>query len=106
MIASLVDHFQLIKSKITVKCWDFKKMNAFLGNSPLWIYVKAFSFTENLNKLFSSASTKDLTCIHGIRVLTFIWIIFGHTAAWVNYQIFSKIIKRIIKSRIKKCDQL
>lgn len=46
---------------------------------------------RNLRKLVSTKSNGDeLNCIHGIRFVTMVWIIIGHTLEWNNLNIFSK----------------
>lgn len=45
----------------------------------------AFSLPRNVSKLLSeNVAETDLTCLHGMRVFTVSWIIFGHSVVWVN----------------------
>lgn len=39
----------------------------------------------------TTKTKQNLSCINGIRVLSMIWIIFGHSIEWTDYSLFSKI---------------
>lgn len=38
----------------------------------------------------SSSGNDELSCVHGIRVLTICWIIMGHTLDWNNLNVYRK----------------
>ncbi len=46
---------------------------------------------KNIKKLITTKTNENLSCIHGIRVLTMVWIIFGHTIEWADWNLYSKI---------------
>ena len=52
--------------------------------------VYLFSLKQNVNYLLAKRSSDALPCIHGIRVFSIIWVVFGHTMLWMNYQLFSR----------------
>jgi len=39
----------------------------------------------------SPETDQELSCLHGIRVMTIIWVIFGHTIEWTYWGIYSNI---------------
>jgi hypothetical protein len=41
--------------------------------------LKAFSLGDNFEKLMSTQTNQELSCLNGLRVLTIVWIIIGHT---------------------------
>nr|XP_027205919.1 nose resistant to fluoxetine protein 6-like isoform X1 [Dermatophagoides pteronyssinus] len=55
-------------------------------------FITCFSPARNCRKLFttktSSSGNDELSCIHGLRVLTICWIIMGHTLDWNNLNVF------------------
>lgn len=53
-------------------------------DGPIVSYVHCFSALTNGRKLLSmkvSKSPTNLSCVHGIRVLSTLWVVIGHT--WV-----------------------
>ena len=53
-------------------------------------FIDTFSIKRNINNLFNERTSTMFSCIHGIRVITILWIILGHTIEWSNYKIFSR----------------
>ncbi|XP_046378688.2 uncharacterized protein LOC124150714 [Haliotis rufescens] len=53
----------------------------------------AFSIPRNAEKILSTASGEgNLGCIHGIRVLSMAWVIFGHSASWSPLKTVENIV--------------
>lgn len=53
-------------------------MFAFLPGLKVRIF-QCFSLTRNFPKLMNTdVSEKSIGCLHGVRVLTILWIILGH----------------------------
>lgn len=51
--------------------------------APLHQPLLWFSPIRNLRRLlFSPSHEDDLACVHGMRVVTMVWIIIGHTLDW------------------------
>ncbi|CAG2103571.1 unnamed protein product, partial [Medioppia subpectinata] len=40
--------------------------------------------------LLSNESSERFACIHGLRVLTLVWVVFSHSTEWTNFQLFSR----------------
>jgi hypothetical protein len=53
------------------------------------VLVEVFSMRKNAKRLLSPQTTENLSCLHGIRVITIFWVILGHTVVWVHFQMFS-----------------
>ena len=53
-----------------------------------------FSPSRNVRKLINTKSIEDeLSCVHGLRFITIIWIMLAHTMEWTNLNIYRKISK-------------
>lgn len=81
------------------KVSDSKKENVKLYNYSITHtgqneFLACFSPARNCRKLFmtqtSSSGNDELSCVHGIRVLTICWIIMGHTLDWNNLNVYRK----------------
>lgn len=60
--------------------WITLTRNETLARGPLR-YVLVFSFYTNLPKIFrinTNESEEVISCLHGIRVLTMVWVVMGH----------------------------
>jgi len=70
--------------------------------------LEMFSLEHNLKKLLSSKTDNEISCIHGIRVITITWVIFGHSIDWTYWGIYSnvdrfdKIITHILNSLFRE----
>ena len=76
----------------TASLWERfgpKKHNC--EGSPL--LIELFSIKQNLKCLFAKRSSEVFPCIHGIRVLTLVWVIFSHSTEWTNFQLFSRAFR-------------
>ena len=61
-------------------------------------YLDAFSIAKNARAVFNCRTQCDqLRCLNGIRVLTNIWVMFGHTVIWSHREAFSKQSRLKIK---------
>jgi hypothetical protein len=54
------------------------------------LIINSFSLRQNLKSLFANRSSEEFECIHGIRVLTLVWVIFSHSTEWTNFQLYSR----------------
>lgn len=53
--------------------------------------MRDFSIPRNLEQvLHGKSSESQLSCLHGIRVLTMGWVVMGHTYALTNHQAFGQ----------------
>ena len=55
--------------------------------------IELLSIKRNLKTLLAKRTSEALPCIHGIRVISMIWIIFGHSTDWLDYNIFSRAFR-------------
>ncbi|XP_054157260.1 nose resistant to fluoxetine protein 6-like [Oppia nitens] len=55
-------------------------------------FVKIFSLKINFDKLITVKTSQELSCIHGIRFFTLIWIIYGHTVLWNDFNLFGRTL--------------
>ncbi|XP_054153004.1 nose resistant to fluoxetine protein 6-like [Oppia nitens] len=62
-------------------------INDFQKNSNGYKFIKIFSLNRSVHRLLAPTSSSDLSCIHGIRVLSILWILYGHTILWNNNQL-------------------
>ncbi|CAG2118981.1 unnamed protein product, partial [Medioppia subpectinata] len=58
-------------------------------NSKGFVFVRAFSVRKTYNRLIAPTTSRDLSCIHGIRVLTIVWILFGHTRSFLGKELLT-----------------
>ncbi|XP_075589358.1 nose resistant to fluoxetine protein 6-like isoform X3 [Dermatophagoides farinae] len=71
-------------------------------------FLACFSPARNCRKLFmtqtSSSGNDELSCVHGIRVLTICWIIMGHTLDWNNLNVYRDtfLIKESLSDLMKQ----
>ncbi|XP_054153015.1 nose resistant to fluoxetine protein 6-like [Oppia nitens] len=59
----------------------------FKKNSNGYTFIKIFSLNQSVHRLLAPTLSSDLSCIHGIRVLSILWILYGHTIQWNNHQL-------------------
>ncbi len=47
--------------------------------------VKCFSLESNMAKLFDSKqSDRSISCLNGLRVISMMWVVLGHTFAFAS----------------------
>lgn len=76
--AAIVDRF---------KCHDTVDNNGKPSHSLVHLLIW-FSPVRNTRKLVCTKSYEDLSCVHGLRFVTMIWIIIAHTLEWNNLNTF------------------
>lgn len=63
------------------------------GSNSLAAWLLPFSIWSNARRLFdvNAAGNQhaDLECIHGLRFFSMIWVIYGHTILYTEYQSFT-----------------
>lgn len=74
--------------------------------APQLAFLHWFSPMANIRKLFiteSSKEMKELSCIHGLRAITLLWIITAHTLEWTSLNVYRmmKIISILTHFQIK-----
>lgn len=62
-----------------------------------------FSPVRNIKKLVCTESNEDLTCVHGLRFVTMVWIIIAHTLEWNNLNAFRDTLS--IPERLSSLDK-
>lgn len=61
-----------------------------------------FSPSRNIRKLVNTKSSEDeLSCVHGLRFFTIIWIMLAHTMEWTNLNIYRKTVTFLIYNNIE-----
>lgn len=61
-----------------------------------------FSLWTNARKLFaveSNGAHSDLECVHGLRFFSMVWVIYGHTILYSEYQSFTHFFE-VVETRI------
>ena len=43
------------------------------------VFLTCFSATHNFRKLLSVPASGNISCLHGLRVLSMVWIVAAHT---------------------------
>jgi hypothetical protein len=76
-----------------------------VGNSTIARVITTFSLTNNFEKLVKTETIENFSCIHGIKFVSMVWIILGHTIEWADYNLYSKSfqIKQLIDLNILIC---
>jgi hypothetical protein len=53
--------------------------------------LNAFCLQNNFRRLISNKKQNEsLTCLHGLRLLSIVWVVFGHCYGWISFQIFRR----------------
>ncbi|XP_064456988.1 nose resistant to fluoxetine protein 6-like [Ornithodoros turicata] len=56
-------------------------------------FTTAFSLTRSLGRVFKEGTKLDhLSALHGLRVLSCLWFMFGHIFLFLNYQFFRNLM--------------
>lgn len=77
-------------NKISIKCAQLCRIAKYLIFAELSnSFATSFSYLSNGTKLFTFDQTSKLSCLEGLKTLTVMWIVMGHTYAFqVNAPIF------------------
>ncbi|XP_071959454.1 nose resistant to fluoxetine protein 6-like [Antedon mediterranea] len=83
------DEFAMREESTPLSPTDNGDVNKQHSSFPTRIFL-CFAINRNLMKLLNTTqSTKAITCLNGIRVVSILWVIFGHTS---SYQFSSGIV--------------
>jgi hypothetical protein len=76
-ISIFIDYDYLFNDNI---CAEYPKLGQFL---------RAFSMKNNFKNLFSTQTSRELSCINGLRVISIVWVITGHLTGWIDWSLIS-----------------
>ncbi|XP_076352848.1 nose resistant to fluoxetine protein 6-like [Tachypleus tridentatus] len=93
VVLLLVCLFILVSTTIDICLRKTKEKTEFTGifsKRTSLEYFLAFSLYTNSKKLFSTkSSARTIGALHGIRLISILWIIWGHLYFYINYQGFT-----------------
>jgi hypothetical protein len=58
-------------------------------NTKFGLFIESFSLKKNLKKLLSTKADQEISCIHGIRFFTMVWVVIGHSINWTDLNLLS-----------------
>jgi hypothetical protein len=64
-------------------------------NTKFGFFIESFSLKKNLKKLLSTKADQDISCIHGIRFFSMVWVVIGHSINWTDLNLLSTILLQI-----------
>ena len=56
------------------------------------LFTNLFSIVKNTKSLVEDEYDETLWSINGIRTLTIIWIVMGHSIEWSEHRLFSRLV--------------
>jgi hypothetical protein len=64
-------------------------MDSIIVNTKYGPFIEYFSLKQNLKKLLSTETSEELSCLHGIRFFSMVWVVIGHSLEWADLNFFS-----------------
>jgi len=58
-------------------------------NTKFGFFIESFSLKKNLKKLLSTKPDQEISCIHGIRFFSMVWVVIGHSINWTDLNLLS-----------------